>query len=308
MNIQTLQEFVTLSRHLKISSAANELFVSAPTLSQHITAMEKELGITLFERKGGLSLTGDGEDALEIAQRILREYERLSTLSAKKDERVRMRIPNYYVGLGEFLQAKQAFLEENPSCTVSIETNELQMSDPFAILKERKSDVAVLYLTRSSGKTIEEYVPADGTVSFFPLRTLDMVFESTLQHPLADKDILSLEDFDGETIATTHCPLAFINADCVRRFFEKRGVTVHVMTRHLGRHDDIFATDFDDCLVSRFAGQPNLPAYEAIPRHRYKLDFDLVTDAYLLYRPDDLSALQLSYLQTVQQQREENLL
>ena len=115
LDIRVLQEFVVLSKHLKLTSAARELYTSAPTLSQHIASLEQEIGLTLFDRKGGLKLTRDGEKALAITQKLLHKYEELCALSIKKHESLKWRIPNYSVGLKEFLLAKPLFLEKCPT-------------------------------------------------------------------------------------------------------------------------------------------------------------------------------------------------
>lgn len=298
MDIRVLQEFVVLSRHLKVSSAASELFMAAPTLSQHISALEKELGIMIFDRKGGLTLTPEGEEALEIAQNILGEHGRFSALATQRSQRMRLRIPNYAVGLGELLQAKPSFLEEHPSCAAIIETNELQLEDPFAILREGKSDVAVVYLYSKSRKTIEDYAPDDQQFASFHFRTMNTIFESSPEHPLARKDILCAQDFDGKTILTTLCPLSTILNDSYD-FFGEQGVAARTIYRHLTRHDDIFATDLKDYLVSRWAEVPTAMAYENVPRHRYDLDFDLTVEAHFVYIPERLTPLQIAYLETV---------
>lgn len=306
MNIQTLQEFITLSKHLKVSSAAAELFIFAPTLSQHITALEKELDLTLFDRKGGLTLTREGEEALDIAQRIMMEYSLLTELSTQKEKRGRIRIPNYATGLGELMQAKPLFLKAHPECSISIDTNELQMEDPFTILKEDKSDVSIVYLYRDSGKTVADYAPADTTFSYFYLRSFSDKYFSAPDHPLASKDVLSIEDFDGVTLLTTMCPLTSILMDSCE-VFKRNDIKVNYLTRRVGRHDDIFSEDLGNYVVGRWAEVGISPAYDSVPLHSYSIDFDMTIDAYLVFIPDKLTALQQAFLETVKGLRDRQL-
>ena len=74
MDIAHLKEFVTLASHMKLTSAARALFMSPSTLSQHISALEREVGADLFNRPNGFELTAKGEAVLEHAQKILYEY------------------------------------------------------------------------------------------------------------------------------------------------------------------------------------------------------------------------------------------
>ena len=61
MDIQALQYFLAVAECESISKAAKKLYISQPTLSQHIIQLEKELGVLLFQngkRKMVLSKEG----------------------------------------------------------------------------------------------------------------------------------------------------------------------------------------------------------------------------------------------------------
>ena len=49
-NIQYYQEFAALSHYLSFSKTSEELCISQSALSKHISALEQELGLTLFIR------------------------------------------------------------------------------------------------------------------------------------------------------------------------------------------------------------------------------------------------------------------
>lgn len=300
LDIRVLQEFVVLSQHLKLTSAARELYTSAPTLSQHIASLEQEIGLTLFDRKGGLKLTRDGEKALAITQKLLHKYEELCALSIKKHESLKWRIPNYSVGLKEFLLAKPLFLEKCPTPPdVEIETNELQTSDPFSILREDQSDVSILYIVRDSSKGIEDYLQP-GFASAH-IGTRKPIFLSTPKHPFSNRSMLSLQDFEGVTIATTLCPVASIHAESLKCFFANRGIAVHILGIPVNRHEDMFMADLDDCIAFWFEETPIASVYESLELRCCQTNFDLMTDAHLLYCPDHLSDQHLLYLDAVRE-------
>lgn len=75
MKIESLREFVTLSKHLNYTLAAKDLYISQPTLSLHITRMEKELGFDLVSHEGPVQLTPAGEAFLEKSQGIIAAYD-----------------------------------------------------------------------------------------------------------------------------------------------------------------------------------------------------------------------------------------
>ncbi len=72
MNLKKLKYIVTIAELRSISKAANELFISQPSLSSILSNLEKELGVTLFNRSTSpLSLTYAGEKYVETANKIL---------------------------------------------------------------------------------------------------------------------------------------------------------------------------------------------------------------------------------------------
>ncbi|SNT62289.1 DNA-binding transcriptional regulator, LysR family [Asanoa hainanensis] len=72
VDIRRLEHFVAVVEHGSVSGAAAALHVAQPSLSQSIRALERELGVTLFDRRHrGLSLTTDGKALLDPARRVL---------------------------------------------------------------------------------------------------------------------------------------------------------------------------------------------------------------------------------------------
>lgn len=66
--VKQLRAFCFTAQSGSISKAAERLFLSQPSVSLQIQALERELGITLFERRGPrIRLTPDGQTLYEIA-------------------------------------------------------------------------------------------------------------------------------------------------------------------------------------------------------------------------------------------------
>ena len=58
--------FLVTAEEGSLSAAARALKMTQPTLGRQVTALEQELGVTLFERRGrGLELTPTGLDLVE---------------------------------------------------------------------------------------------------------------------------------------------------------------------------------------------------------------------------------------------------
>lgn len=74
MTLRELQYLVALAEHRSFRRAAEACLVSQPTLSTQIAKLEDELGVRLLERgRRKVMLTPAGRDAVERAQRILRD-------------------------------------------------------------------------------------------------------------------------------------------------------------------------------------------------------------------------------------------
>lgn len=75
MNIRQLKHFVTVAKHNSLAAASLELYMSPSSLSKAITALEGELGVSLFDRFGGnrLKLNARGETFLHYVQLFFAE-------------------------------------------------------------------------------------------------------------------------------------------------------------------------------------------------------------------------------------------
>lgn len=93
MDIGTLREFITLSQTLSYTKSAEMLHLTQPTLSKHISSIEKELGCELFDRdRRHVELTDAGNvfaaaalqiiDIFDEAQTRLSEIQTTSPLKA----------------------------------------------------------------------------------------------------------------------------------------------------------------------------------------------------------------------------------
>jgi hypothetical protein len=75
MDIELLRGFVTLAMKRNFSLAAKALYISQPTLSRRIVALEKELGCKLINRTVPLTLTEIGERLLTGADDTVSAYD-----------------------------------------------------------------------------------------------------------------------------------------------------------------------------------------------------------------------------------------
>ena len=85
MDFKQIRYFVAIAEAGSFSAGARRAFVTQPTLSAAIAALEAELGFSLLERHArGVRLTPRGEEVLETSRSILRQAERLKSASGGK--------------------------------------------------------------------------------------------------------------------------------------------------------------------------------------------------------------------------------
>ena len=76
MNLKQLEAFVRVSERRSFSKAAKELFLTQPTVSAHISSLEKELDVRLFVRNTKeVNLSEEGKKLYEYAKQMV-ELER----------------------------------------------------------------------------------------------------------------------------------------------------------------------------------------------------------------------------------------
>lgn len=106
------------------TEAAERCYISQSAISQHIQALEKELGVTLLHRENRrFSLTPAGEYFYSQSRGILAEVERVSkeTIRIGQDDELRLRIgyPRCYSGQ-ELYQAVAEFSRIYPEVSIHI--------------------------------------------------------------------------------------------------------------------------------------------------------------------------------------------
>lgn len=84
MNLEQLNSFIAVARHLNFTKAADSLFVSHSTISRQIKSLEKSLGVRLLIRDNrSVSLTRAGAILLERGEKLFEEIEEIEATVKK---------------------------------------------------------------------------------------------------------------------------------------------------------------------------------------------------------------------------------
>ena len=88
MKLEQIEQVVEIAKQQSISQAANNMFISQPSLSLSIQHLEDELGEALFVRTNkGVRLTPFGKEFVSYAQAILEQTKQLTNLSQNASRR-----------------------------------------------------------------------------------------------------------------------------------------------------------------------------------------------------------------------------
>ncbi len=147
MDIQNLSAFITVSDLGSFSRAAEKLFITQPAVSKRISALEKELNVSLFDRIGRkVQLTEAGQALLPSAQRILAELEEsrraIGNLDQKIDGTLKI-ATSHHIGLHRLPPVLRAFTTDYPKVDLDIKF----MDSEEACSSVLKGDVEIAIAT-----------------------------------------------------------------------------------------------------------------------------------------------------------------
>lgn len=189
MELSNLQEFVDLAKTCNFLESAENLFISASTLSKHIKKMEEELGVPLFDRSTRtVSLSKYGKILLPYAMQIVgmeRDYIRdIQNIKAIDNNQLNI---GFLPMLGRFgvIEFLSQFCAEYPNLTVNIiESNQLEE----ALLEHRFDFVFSDAFGPQSDKGKRILFKTDYLVAIFPPK-----------HPLSERKSVKIDDLRGES-------------------------------------------------------------------------------------------------------------
>jgi len=158
MNIDYFREFAVLAQAGSYLSAADQLYITQSTLTRHIQAFEKELGVSVFDRTTRrVTLTEYGELMLPYAQKIMRIQQEYQT-----DVYHRQRLKQEHLKIGAIPMMDSygitdllvSFQKEHPSASADI--TESDTSDLLKMTADRECDFA--FIRRFAGEYQSEEV------------------------------------------------------------------------------------------------------------------------------------------------------
>ena len=184
MTLNQLLYFQRAARMCNFRAAAESLYISQPSLSRSISALEEELDLHLFEKDGrGIKLTSAGRIFLEHVNRILEECDiavshmrELSETGGHINIGYVFPLANYYI---PHMARKFLDMPENHSVTFGFTQNITE--DILSDIKKGKLDIGFCAFSEN-----------EEDLEFTPILKQAMVIITSRNHPLADEGALPI--------------------------------------------------------------------------------------------------------------------
>ncbi|MFK2826622.1 LysR family transcriptional regulator [Bacillus sp. B190/17] len=218
MDIRHLHYFLKVAQHKSFTKAAQDLYITQPTISKMIKSVEEELGVVLFNRFGKqVELTDAGQMILAQAQDIVNSFQNLSSeledLMKLKKGHIRIGLPPM-VGSSFFPKVLGKFREQYPNITIQLVEDGAKKVE--ADIEKGILDIGVVLLP-----TNEEVFHS---FSLVKEKLMLLVHPS---HMLVNRESVSLSELTQESFVFFRKDFALhdrIIAECVRAGFQPRVV------------------------------------------------------------------------------------
>lgn len=193
MTLNQLKYAIMVSESDSFNIAAKKLYISQPSLSTSIHALEEELGIQIFRRsQNGIAVTPDGKEFLGYARQVMEQYELLDARYVSKSDvkkKFSVSMQHYTFAVNAFVElAKQYDMAEYEFAVHETKTHEVMEN-----VRNGKSEIGILYLNDFNRKVLEK-IFTENLLEFHTLLECNVYVYMSRTHPLAAKDKISLEE------------------------------------------------------------------------------------------------------------------
>ncbi len=181
---------LTVAETLNYTQAAKRLNITQPAVSQHIKALEEELGVHIFERAGGkLVVTRQGEEVISCARKLAALENNLrQTLSDGQAQ-----VEHLTVGVTHTAESSPIAETLALYCArhegVSIKMVTDTTNNLYHMLKSYELDLAIV-----EGRI------TDPRIHYLLLDTDTLVLAVSMDHPFAKKSMVTLDELKREKL------------------------------------------------------------------------------------------------------------
>ena len=198
MELHQLRYIVKLAETHNFSKAAEELYITQPTLSQQISRIEQELGVRLFERSTrNVSVTEVGSVCVEAAKKALSDVNEIFSAAEeykiKQEQKLRIGLLATTIN-DEIAGIISSFCSEYPKVKINLQFG--WSSELINMLKHNELDAVISVIGQ---QTINS--PESLDIEILHKDILTVLISD--KHPFAKKQYFQLSDLTGTKLFIT---------------------------------------------------------------------------------------------------------
>lgn len=302
MTLQQLRYAVVIADYKSMNKAAEELFITQPSLSNTIKDLENEIHIEIFTRSNrGIAITPEGEEFLGYARQMLDHYRLIEeryveNVTSKKKFSVSMQ--HYTFAVEAFIRMAKTFGMDEYEFAV----HETKTSEVIDNVRLNKSEIGIIYKNEFNEKFIDKILKRSD-LEFIPLFDCRIYVYLSKGNPLARKEAIDFDDLQQYPC------LSFEQGDNNSFFFAEEVLSTYDYRQIIKAND---RATFLNLMVGLNAytlcsgiicEELNGDEYSAIPLNTD----ETMTIGYIKHKKMPLSKLGLKYIEELQKYKDKVL-
>lgn len=194
MTLQQLKYVSMVEKCGSFSRAAQKLYVSQPSISNLVNALEEELGITIFTRSStGIAITNEGRELLKLSNRLLRDADYISEYFHSDAEGPK---PTFFVSSQHYdfvVSAFEEFVDGLDAERYTLGLNQTQTAAVIEDVRKQYSDLGVIFLSDVNRRHMMK-VLEDNNLEFHAVTQAAPHAFLSVTHPLARRKSVTPEE------------------------------------------------------------------------------------------------------------------
>ena len=193
MTIQQIYYAIVISEMGSLNKAAEQLYISQPSLTSAVKELEKSVGITIFNRTGrGVTLTNDGREFLMYARQLYSQYEQLQQRYARSEtvkKKFSISTQHYSFAVKAFVEMAKQFDTRQYEFSIMEERTREVIAD----VSTARSEIGILYLSDFNRQAVTKLLRMN-ELEFHPLINCQAYVYLWKGHPLAGQKSICFAD------------------------------------------------------------------------------------------------------------------
>ncbi len=225
MTLNQLKYAIAISKENSLNDAAKKLFISQPSLTGAMHALEDEIGFDIFIRsKSGITLTVKGAEFIGYAKSVVEQYDILDAKYISKTDIKRhfsVSMQHYSFAVNAFVEMVKEFGYEE----YEFEVHETKTHEIIKNVRNQKSELGVIYMNDFNRKVLTKVLSEEG-LEFTPLFDCGICVYIGKNNPLAKEKLKSKESITFEELDDYPC-LVFDQGEYNSAYYAEEVMSTH---------------------------------------------------------------------------------